>query len=80
MLFGMELPFGLNLSCKYLGPLHTRAKSREHENVRAQEKVFKGRPNTPPESCSVVTDPLVSHALNQMLFQWIFIHAGPPTR
>ena len=42
-----------------LGPLHTRAKSRDHEIVRAQKKVSKGRPNTPPKSCSVVTDPPV---------------------
>ena len=32
----------------HLGPLHTRAKSRDHEIVRAQKKVSKGRPNTPP--------------------------------
>jgi hypothetical protein len=39
-----------------LGSLHTRAKSRDHENVRAQKKVSKGRcPNTPPTSCIVVT-------------------------
>jgi hypothetical protein len=38
------------------GPLHTRAKSRDHEIVRAQSKVSKGRPNIPPKSCSVVTD------------------------
>ena len=43
----------------YLGPLHTRAKSRDHEIVRAQKKVPKGRPNTPPNSCSVVTHPQV---------------------
>jgi hypothetical protein len=42
-----------------LGPLHTQAKSRDHEIVRAQKKVSKGRPNTPPTSCSVVTDPQV---------------------
>jgi hypothetical protein len=30
-----------------LGPLHTRAKSRDHEIVGAQKKVSKGRPNTP---------------------------------
>ena len=41
------------------GPLHTRAKSRDHDIVRAQKKVSKGRPNTPPTSCSVVTDPRV---------------------
>ena len=40
----------------HLGPLHTRAKSRDHEIVRAQMKVSKGRPNTPPKSCGVVTD------------------------
>ena len=28
---------------------HTRAKSHDHETVRAQKKVFKGRPNTPSE-------------------------------
>ena len=36
-----------------LGPLHTRAKSCDHEIVRAQKKVSKGRPNTPPISRSV---------------------------
>jgi hypothetical protein len=41
----------------FLGPLHTRVKSRDHEIVRAQEKVSKGRPKTPPKSCRVVTDP-----------------------
>ena len=40
-----------------LGQLHTRAKSQDHEIVRAPKKVSKGRPNTPPKSCSVVTDP-----------------------
>ena len=34
------------------GPLHTRAKSRDHEFVRAHKKVSKGhRPNTPLKSC-----------------------------
>jgi hypothetical protein len=33
-----------------------KTESRNHEIVRAQKKVFKGRPNTPPKSCSVVTD------------------------
>jgi hypothetical protein len=51
----------LNVGCIYtnFGPLHTRAKSRDHEIVRAQKKVSKGRPNTPPKSCSVVMDPQV---------------------
>ena len=49
-----ELPF-----C-YSGPLHTRAKSRDHGIVRAPKKVSKGRrPNTPPTSCSVVMGPQV---------------------
>ena len=30
---------------RLLGPLHTRAKSRDHEIVRAQKKVSKGRPS-----------------------------------
>ena len=46
---------GMNKS-KDLGPLHIWAKSRDHEIVRAQKKVSKGRPNTPPKSCSVVMD------------------------
>ena len=36
-----------------------QAKGRDHEIVRAQKKVSEGRPNTPPTSCSVVTDPRV---------------------
>ena len=31
---------------RYLGPLHTRAKSRDHEIVRTQMKLSKGRPET----------------------------------
>ena len=38
---------------------HTRAKSRDQEIVRAQKKVSQARPNKPPKSCSVVTDPQV---------------------
>ena len=52
----VEEAFGI---VKTLGPLHTRAKSRDHEIVRAQKKVSKGRPKTPPKSSSVVTDPQV---------------------
>jgi hypothetical protein len=68
-----------------LGPLHTRAKSRDHEIVRAQKKLSKGRSNTPPTSYSAVIDPKVQceaicdRAFNQMLFQWISIHVGPHT-
>ena len=36
-------------------PLHTRGKSRDHEIVRAQRKVARGRPNIPSKLCSVVT-------------------------
>ena len=43
----------------FSGPLHTQAKSRDHEIVRAQKKVSKGYSNTPPKSCSVVTHPHV---------------------
>ena len=76
---------GLLMVVDTLGPLHTRAKSRDHAIVRAQKKVSKGHPNTPPKSCRVVMDPQVKcevirdQALNQMLFQCIFIHAGPHT-
>ena len=42
-----------------LGPLHTRAKRCDHEIVRAQKKVSKGCPNTPPASCSAIADPQV---------------------
>ena len=43
-----------------LGPLHTRAKSHcDHGIVGAENKVSKGRPNTHPKPCSVVTDPQV---------------------
>jgi hypothetical protein len=41
------------------GPLHTRTKSCDHGIVRAQKKVSKCHPKTPPESRSVVTDPQV---------------------
>ena len=36
--------------------IHTRAKSRDYEILRAQKKVSKGHPKSPPESRSVVTD------------------------
>ena len=39
------------------GPLHTRVKSCDHDIVRAQKKVSKGRPKTRPKSRRVVTDP-----------------------
>jgi hypothetical protein len=54
------LTFGVERVIIFLGSLPTQAKSRDHEIVRAQKKVSKGRPNTPPTSCSVVTD---SHVL-----------------
>ena len=52
----LPIPFCL---AQYSGPLHTRTKSREHEIVRAQNKVSEGRPKAPPKSCSAVTDPRV---------------------
>ena len=64
------------------GPLHTRAKSRDHEVVRAPKKVSKGCSKTPSKSCSVVTgfqvycEVIGDQALNQMLFQWISIQVS----
>ena len=58
-MFNMERKNISELGTSTLRPLYTRAKSRDHKIVRAQTKVFKGRPNTPPNSCSVVTDPQV---------------------
>jgi hypothetical protein len=42
----------------YSRPLHTHPKSRDHETMRAQKEVSKGRPKTLPKPCIVVTDPL----------------------
>ena len=42
-----------------LGPLHTRPRAVTMKLWEPKRKVFKGRPNTPPNSCSVVTDPQV---------------------
>ena len=39
-----------------LGPLRTRAKSCDHEIVRAWKKVLECQPKTPSKSCSVVMD------------------------
>ena len=71
------------LGCAQWGPLHTRAKSCDHGISGAQTKVSRGRPKACPISCSAVTGPqlwceVICHqALNQMIFQWISIHAGP---
>ena len=53
--FGLLPPLSQDVAG--LGPLHTRAKSHVREIVRVQKKVSKGRPNTPPKSCNVVTAP-----------------------
>ena len=69
----------------YLGPLHTRAKSRDHEIVSAQKKVSKGRLQTPPKSssavtylkCSVkpcVTKPSTKCYFNEFLFMQVLMH------
>ena len=59
-----------------LGPLHTRAKSRDHDrNCESRKKVSEGRPKTPPNSCNVITDRqatcevVCNRAPHQMLFQ-----------
>ena len=49
----MDLGFGLK------GHFTREPRARDREIVRAQKKVSKGRPNTPPQACSVVTDPQV---------------------
>ena len=60
MLYGLCTPFLWVLSAHHeRGPLHTQAKSRDHEIVKAQKKVSKGRSTHPPKSCSVVMDPQV---------------------
>ena len=41
---------------QHLRSLHTQAKSSDHEIVRAQKKVSKGRPKTAPKSANMVTD------------------------
>ena len=47
----MKANLGQTLLFIVEGPLHTRAKSHDHQIVRAQKKVVsKGRPNTPPKS------------------------------
>ena len=69
------------------GPLQTQAKSRDHEIVGAQEKVSKGRPNTPPKSCSVrghktlkcsvksyVTGPSTKCYFKEFIFMWVLTH------
>jgi hypothetical protein len=68
-----------------LGPLHTWAKSHDREIVRAQKKVSKGRPNTPPKLCNVVIDlkcsvkpyvtmPLTKCYFNEFLFMQVLTH------
>ena len=52
-IFGATNPLCRISILMYLGPLHTQAKSRDHEIVTAQTA------NTPPNSCSVVTNPQV---------------------
>ena len=61
--------------------LHTWVKSRLHETMRAWKKVSKGRPNTPPKSCNVVTNPHVyvfgpstKCYYNEILFMRVFAH------
>ena len=59
---GGQWPLFFHWPCRYpstfRATLHM-SQDRDYEVVRVQKKVFKGRPKTPPESCSVVTDPRV---------------------
>ena len=41
----------LQVTVSCLGPLHKRVKSRDHEIVRAQKKIYKGHPKTLSKSC-----------------------------
>ena len=64
-------------SADYLGPLHTRAESRDHEIVRTQKKVFKARPKTPPTSCSVksyMIGPSTKCYFDGILFMRVLTH------
>ena len=62
-LAGVINPSNLNQFMSNRGPLRTRAMCRDHEIVRARKKLSKGRPNTPLESCHVITDPQVYRSL-----------------
>ena len=67
----------VSLRHSYLGPRHTRAKSRDHGIVRAQKKVPKGHPNAPPNSCSVksyVTGPSTKCYFNELLFMRVLTY------
>ena len=68
-----------------LGPLHILVKSRDHEIVRTQNKLSKGRRKTPPNllvwsralKCSAksyVTGPLTKCYFNECLFMWVLTH------
>ena len=48
-IYGQLRPSMPSYSISFLGPRHTRVKSRDHEIVGAQKKASKGRPNTPPK-------------------------------
>ena len=62
-----------------LGPLHTRAKSRDHEILRAQKKVSKGHPRHLPNQVVVWSRIMQSYVTGpqQNVISMNFIHAGP---
>jgi hypothetical protein len=69
---------GLTLSVSgYLRPLHTWAKIHDHEVMRAQKKVNKGCPKTPPKPWSVITDPHVKSYVTDPQSNAISIRVGP---
>jgi hypothetical protein len=72
----------IGLAFTTLGSLHTQAKSRDHEIVRAQKKVSKCHPKTPPKyvvwswilKCSVksyVLGPSTKYYFNEFLFMQV---------
>ena len=64
------------------GPLHAQVKSRDHDIVRAQKKVSKGRSKALPKSCvtlkcnvkSYVTGPSTECCLNEFSFMQVLTH------
>ena len=68
----LKKSFNLEVGIAYhgLGPLHTWAKSDDHEIVRAQKKVSKGYPKDTSKICSVVTCP---QNQTSFLFDWIIL-------
>ena len=66
------LLWDLGISPPSFGSLRS-SRTSDHKIVRAQRKLSKSHPNTPPNYV------VWSRNLKQMLFQWIYVHVGPHT-